>query len=836
MIEFEPETSNLSESELKAELQRLRAENAQLRGQLLDRDGWFRGLIENMADGLIAFDHMSDGDFRVSYANQRAGAILGYSVDQLTGQDYLGFVHPEDRERIASRKLSASAGARLDKETYRAIRSDGAVIWLTTHSGVAPLEMAPATKTRTITSLRDVTEEHAREAALADARSKIDHILQIIPGVFYQVTFTEGEGYKLVYVSESVCEVFDISYEEASRPGFIFEAALVDLYAARMAALGKAGRDGIATHSFPARFKDEVLWLRETMRWRDRPDGGREVVGFITDVTAEHEADVALRRANWALAAYSRSLSVLLRSGTTEELMMRICESIVEQPAYILAAFAVPDHGPGLPVRFIAHAGSIGGYLDGMDINWSADDPHGAGPVGSAMRDGVPRVMHDAWTDPTYARKVELGKRYGVRSAVIVPSLRDGKVFGGLLVYGSEPDIFGPAEISLFQRLSDEIAFAVGVEEDQRRLQEANQARLQAEQNLRAAVQLGPGIIYRAKVTADCVGILGLFGDPSRIALGRAGCDQGSRILKQILEAPERIAAFLALSDDVTHSEDCSVAAPDGSLRWLRNAFRISERDRGGVELIGYVAEVTQEKLQQLRHQQVATLLTLGEMAAGMAHELRQPLSSIMLAAESAAGKLKRQADPPADVANMLEKIIGETERAGRLIDHMRIFARNDQERQQPLSCHDCLISALEILKSKTRGIRIVNEIPADLPQVMGWPIPFEQVFINLIGNAVDAYHHRSPTSRRQPARVVKVSGEAVGNHVVLRVEDWAGGIAAHAMGRLFEPFFTTKAVGKGTGLGLAIVVDAVREMGGTISAVNEGNGARFEVRLPIAP
>ena len=448
-LQHKTEVNNIDniEQNLKYEIETLRAANAELQIQLLAKDGLFRNLIENMADGLFTLDHISDGDFHISYANQQAAVIFGYSVDQLVGRDFLALVHPEDRERVAARKRAASFGDAMDEETYRALRADGAVIWLKARSGMAPLETAPTTRIRTITSLRDVTGEHAREVALADARSQIDHILQIVPGVFYQVTFTKSEGYKIAFVSDRASELFGVSREEASRPGFIYEIALTDLHAARMGALDKAGRHGIATHSFPARFKGEPLWLRETMRWRDRPDGGREVVGFMTDVTAEHLADIELRRANWALSAYSRSLSVLLRSGSAEELMLRICENIVEEPAYILAAFAMPDPGPGRPVRFVARAGSIGEYLDGGDINWSPDDPNGIGPVGMAMRDGIPHTMHDSWTEPSYAPKLERGERYGIRSAVIVPCLRDGKVFGALMVYGSEPDIFGPAPL-----------------------------------------------------------------------------------------------------------------------------------------------------------------------------------------------------------------------------------------------------------------------------------------------------------------------------------------------------------------------------------------------------
>ena len=189
-------------------------------------------------------------------------------------------------------------------------------------------------------------------------------------------------------------------------------------------------------------------------------------------------------------------------------------------------------------------------------------------------------------------------------------------------------------------------------------------------------------------------------------------------------------------------------------------------------------------------------------------------------------------------MALKVEKIIRETKRASRLIDHMRIFARNERERMQPVSLRAVLTSAMEILQGKVKGIQVVDAIPSDLPFVMGRPIPLEQILINLIGNAADAYQQAAQMVATRGGtsveKVVIVSGSVEGDQVVLRVKDLAGGIPPQVLARVFEPFFTTKPVGKGTGLGLAIAADAARDMGGVISVANDGEGAVFEVCLPI--
>ena len=784
------------------------------------------------------FDGLGDGDFQITYANQQAGAIFGYAADQLGGLDYLTLVHPNDRERIAARKRLASLGAPVGVETYRALRSDGEVIWLTTRSRVFAHGPSCPRQTCVATSVRDVTEGREQEVALIEARSRIDHILNIVPGVFYHVVYGKDDGDRQAFVSENVADWFGVSHEEASRPGFLEDRALIDLTAARLAALERSGECGIASLTYAARFHNKVIWLHDTLRCLRRADGGREVVGFVSDATAEHFVELEMCRMNWALAAYSRSLSVMLRAGPLDELMTRVCESIVEQPVYVLACYALPDPGQGLPVRYVAKAGSAADFLGEINVSWAADDPNGQGRTGQAMREGVPHIVQDTWTDPKFALWRERSNRFGIRSVLNVPSSRDGKVVGALIVYASAPNVFGPAELALFQRLSDEIAFAISLEQDRERLREADAGRRQTEEHLNAVVQLGPGLLYRAQVRPEHVDILGVFGDKPRIAQAIVGSGDGNDVIAQILGQPGRIAALLALPDSSTHSEDYVSTAVDGSACWLRNAMRITARGGDAVEVVGYISEVTQEKEQQLQRQQVATLLTLGEMATGMAHELCQPLFSILLSAENAAVRLDQQTVDLEQVALKVEKIIRETKRASRLIDHMRIFARNERERMQPVSLRAVLTSAMEILQGKVKGIQVVDAIPSDLPFVMGRPIPLEQILINLIGNAADAYQQAAQMVATRGGtsveKVVIVSGSVEGDQVVLRVKDLAGGIPPQVLARVFEPFFTTKPVGKGTGLGLAIAADAARDMGGVISVANDGEGAVFEVCLPI--
>ena len=352
----------------------------------------------------------------------------------------------------------------------------------------------------------------------------------------------------------------------------------------------------------------------------------------------------------------------------------------------------------------------------------------------------------------------------------------------------------------------------------------------ETEEALHAAVQFGPGVLYRAHVTKTAVTVLSAHGDASRVS-DRYAPGQAIELASLSARMTELGDAgrFFAAEGDALVTVEHSVAR-NGHVRWIRNAARAARRGPDHVEIVGYIIDITREKTEQLRMQQVTTLLTLGEMATGMAHELNQPLASISFAAQNA--RFLLAADPPrlTLLDGKLDKIASEALRASRLIEHMRIFARNERAAPGPIRWADALLAAKDLLQARPHGCTIIDLLPDDLPPVEGAQIPMEQVLINLIGNAFDAYDTQDDAEHP-----VTVSGAFEGGMVLLRVADKAGGIPKDVMPRILEPFFTTKPVGKGTGLGLALVFGTVTEMGGIMDIRNENGGAVFEIRLPPA-
>lgn len=266
------------------------------------------------------------------------------------------------------------------------------------------------------------------------------------------------------------------------------------------------------------------------------------------------------------------------------------------------------------------------------------------------------------------------------------------------------------------------------------------------------------------------------------------------------------------------------------------------------MDRLARLTAMDQERAAQLAH--ASKLAQLGELATGMAHELNQPLTGITLAAQNAQRILER-ADPNLpSVRARLDRILQMAGRASTVIDHMRIFGRMGREKSGPISVLAALQGVRQLLAFKLQryGVTLREELPPGLPPVFGQAVPLEQVLVNLIANACDAYGEAPPPTTpmdtshagREPAaekqdRIVTVAAETADGWMHITVHDAAGGIPPDLLPRIFAPFFTTKPVGQGTGLGLSISYGIVTDLGGSLTVKSEGGTTTFTVTLKLA-
>jgi len=298
----------------------------------------------------------------------------------------------------------------------------------------------------------------------------------------------------------------------------------------------------------------------------------------------------------------------------------------------------------------------------------------------------------------------------------------------------------------------------------------------------------------------------------------------------------ERFAAVIKTSAEITKAKQLN----HRGLPLFVN-IRISPAEYPGKKvLLVTTSDITKRLEAEQQLIQAGKMATLGEMATGVAHELNQPLSVIKTASSFFIKKIdKKESLEEGILSKMLRKIDGNVDRASKIINHMRQFARKSEMDFEKIQVNEVLQRAFDIFSQqlKLRGIRVVWEIEKDLPNINADPGRLEQVFINLLINARDALEERWGGGEEENAdRKIILRTRQAENTIFCEVCDSGKGVPQALADKIFEPFFTTKEVGKGTGLGLSISYGIVKECGGNIwVAPNKPAGACFIMSFPIA-
>ena len=283
------------------------------------------------------------------------------------------------------------------------------------------------------------------------------------------------------------------------------------------------------------------------------------------------------------------------------------------------------------------------------------------------------------------------------------------------------------------------------------------------------------------------------------------------------------------------------VTLRSGSAKHLHHiAQTIYDEQRRPAKHIGTVHDVTDRRhaedlARQLQERltHFARLSTMGEMAAGLAHEINQPLAAIATYSQACQRMLALPQHDPADVLAALTQINAQALRAGEVIRRLRNFVKNREVKREPVDCTRLLedLRTLAETDARLHNIRLRIDSESALPTVYADPIQLQQVILNLVRNAIDAMLD-VPGDRREVVLSTRETGDG---EVEITVADRGTGLAPDATEHLFNPFFTTKA--GGTGLGLAISRSIVRAHGGRLwHTPNAGSGARFHFTLPITP
>ncbi len=308
---------------------------------------------------------------------------------------------------------------------------------------------------------------------------------------------------------------------------------------------------------------------------------------------------------------------------------------------------------------------------------------------------------------------------------------------------------------------------------------------------------------------------------------------------------PEHIEQTFALHREILSGG----SAPDGTEVRLRRkngealdvlVFEAPLIDATGHHAgwMGSVLDITEQKRareqarqQEERLQQSSRLITMGEMASTLAHELNQPLAAI---ASYTSGCINRlQDDQPLDRRELLdihERIARQARRAGEIIRRVHDFVRRSEPKREPLDLNAVVRDAVGLIEAdaRKRQMQLRVELASTLPQVEADAVMIEQIVVNLVRNAMDAMRE-TPTGNR----VVEVRSTHLGRFATVSVADRGTGIPEEIAERLFEPFFTTKAEGMGMGLNICRSIAELHH-GRLGFELRAGGGTIFTLSLPL--
>ncbi|MEW5806107.1 MAG: ATP-binding protein [Acidobacteriota bacterium] len=460
------------------------------------------------------------------------------------------------------------------------------------------------------------------------------------------------------------------------------------------------------------------------------------------------------------------------------------------------------------------------GRIDSSDRSFTSEGSFWTGNIENEFL-LASRDIDDASSQRTSAG--ELGK--GCRSLAVIPIILNKEIIGLIQLKSDKENRFTEEEIKFYEG----IAQTVGVALNYRHVHLALRERVKELTCLYGIAQLveRPGIGLE-EILHGIVELLPPAWLYPEIAQGRIVIDRHSYMTENFHDGPHSLKADIFVSGkqrgfiEVAYREDRPTLDEGPFLKEERSLIDTIARE---VSLIIDRKQVEEEK-QKLQNQlmHAERLATIGQLAAGIAHELNEPLGNILGFAQLA----KKSSGLPGSAKNDLDKIIMASLHAREVIKKLMLFARQTPPEKVQVNLNRIVEEGLYFFESRCEkeGIELILALSPDMPDITADPAQITQVLVNLVVNAIQAMPNGGKL-------IIQTS--IYRNQALLVIEDTGLGMAEEVKSQIFIPFFTTKGIDRGTGLGLPVVHGIVTSHGGSINVESDvGRGTRFTIRLPI--
>lgn len=567
---------------------------------------------------------------------------------------------------------------------------------------------------------------------------------------------------------------------------------------------------------------DSGKWIFITAAPIKAPDG--KVVGAIEtlwDRTEDKRREEERERHNRELSALSSITMALSTSLDLEDKLKAVTEEIFKSLSVDGVCIFLREADESFNLRY-----SYGISASLCNLNCTLD---GINIIDLVAQKGELAIYEDIEADS----KGELGvfAQEGLRSVAYIPiTAKEKKVFGIIRIGSKISGIYTPEERNILELIGNRIGVAIENSlfyEQYRKSEEKYRSLFDNDPNPIFILDSQTFRILDVNRRAqDC------YGYSKEDLLGTSFLALGDQRDEEIIDGLKHLTEGQSiLISKKKHYRK-------GHIAFYVNVNVCNTKYSEGYALIATTTDISESVKKDTQLIQASKMTTLGTMTAGMAHEINQPLNVIQVGADFFLKKIKRgEAFDTEELKTVASEIRNNVQRAAEIIKHMKDFSRQSDVVASRLNINAPIRDVFKVLGQQLRVHQIELELDLDenLPPIKADHNRLEQVFINLVTNAMDALDEKGDKITNTPwKRLLRIRSFSDGDQVVVTVSDTGIGISEEMMDKIFEPFFTTKEVGRGTGLGTSISYGIIKDYGGTIDVRSEINkGTTFELRFP---
>ena len=761
---------------------------------------------------------MVDGAGTIVSVNAFGARQLGYDVSELVGQPVLNVFYEADRAAVAKHADDCfqQLGTTMRWEA-RKIRKDGAMLWVRETANAVSLRERPVL----LVVCEDITEQKRAEDAARRSEEELRDVIETIPVMAF-IILPDGSN---AFVNRRWREYTGLSAEATTGLGWQSAVHPQDLEGhLNKWRVSRASGKPFENELRFRRANGEYRWfLDRAVPLRDTTGNILKWYGVLTDIEDR-------KRAEALIAGEKRVLELVAKGNPLPEILDGLCRLVEQQASGALASVLLVEgdrlrHGAA-PSLSKVYTEAIDGVLIGPCV----------GSCGTAAYRGQQVIVEDIATDPLWLDFRAAALQHSLRACWSTPILSpDGTVIGTFAMYYREPRCPSLRDQEIIEQITHLAGVAIQSKLTEQKLQRSEAYLVEAQSLTRTGSWAADGsfseILYWSEEDFRIWGFDPQAGPPTRkMVFERIHPDDRDKV-RQCLDR---------VSDDSReYAVEYRIVLPDGRVKHIHGVGHgVLDATGEPVEMVGTHLDVTERKraeeerdrLRQLEAElaHINRVSMMGELAASVGHEIKQPIAAAVTNAKTCLRWLKRdQPDLPEASAAAL-RMVEDTMRAVEIIDRMNSLNKKAAPQRESINVNEVINDIVALLRSEAAryGISIRIDLGADIPKVIGDRVQLQQVLMNLVINGIDA------TKGVDGVREITLTSRSSGTDgLMVSVSDTGIGLPPEA-NQIFAAFFTTKA--HGTGMGLAISRSIIESHGGRLSAgSNEGHGATFSFTLP---